>query len=576
MISALRASAIRTLYLQARNSAVAALVVTIYMTVTAWPFTPARVVLSWLAAQMLVQLARLALIQAFMRTAPADAQLPRWAAIYTGYMAVAGLLWGLAGILFMHPHEPVTLALTLCGLYGITSGSVPGNAYNRSGLDAFVITIFGCVLIHLIASNDIIYSALGIASAFYAGILMLFCRVQERTILESFSIRFQNEELVAELRQRTAEAEQARRTAEAASLAKSQFLAAASHDLRQPLHALGLLAGALAAVKKPHMAVDVVENIQANVGALEGLFNGLLDIARFDANAVGVELVPIASDEIFDRLEHYLRPMADDFGLDLRFRSDGSLLYTDPLLIEQILSNLAANALRNAKRGGVLIAARRRGDRVRLEIWDQGSGIAEADRSRIFDEFVQVGNPERDRRKGMGLGLTIARRAARLLGSDVQFCSVLGRGSVFWLDQPLSDQPAARAGVEDIAVAPSALAPGGTRSVLVLDDDPAVRDACSTLLGSWGIDALCVSSTSEAETALAGRHFSLLLIDYRLSGPINGLDFLKVHHGRHAAAPFAAYLLTGDLSADLIASAGEAGIPLLQKPLSPRRLRSLL
>lgn len=576
MISPLRASAIRTLYLQARNSAVAALVVTIYMTVTAWPFTPARIVLSWVAAQAVVQLARLALIRTFVRTAPADEQLPRWATIYTAYMAIAGLLWGLAGVLFMHPHEPVTLALTLCGLYGITSGSVPGNAYNRAGLNAFVITIFGCVLIHLLAANDIVYGALGIASAFYAGILMLFCRVQERTIMESFAIRFQNEELVAELRQRTAEAEQARRTAEAASLAKSQFLAAASHDLRQPLHALGLLAGSLAAVKKPHMATDVVDNIQANIGALEGLFNGLLDIARFDANAVGVDLASIASDEIFDRLDHYLRPIADDFSLDLRFRSDGSLLYTDPLLIEQILSNLATNALRNAKRGGVLIAARRRGDRVRLEIWDQGSGIAEADRGRIFDEFVQVGNPERDRSKGMGLGLTIARRAARLLGSDVNFCSVLGKGSVFWLEQPLSDQPVARVETREAAIVPSALVPGGARSVLVLDDDPAVRSACSTLLGSWGIDALCVSSTDEAEAALARRHFSLLLIDYRLSGPINGLDFLKAQCARDVDIPVAAYLLTGDLSADLIASAGDAGISLLQKPLSPQRLRALL
>ncbi|MCW5760489.1 MAG: hypothetical protein KIS90_12045, partial [Phenylobacterium sp.] len=235
-----RAEAIRTLYVQIGNAFAAAMVVTIYMVVTAWLYNPPAVVLGWAAVQTSTQLLRLVLVAAYRRRPRADAELPRWANLVTAYMALAGAVWGSTAFLFIHLDEPITLALTLCGLYGISGGSVPGNAYNPPGLYAFVGLIFLSVFARLAAAPTPGHLALGVASLGFAAILFGFCRVQARTVMEGFRIRFENLDLLAQLQARTEESDAARRKAEQASLAKSQFLAAASHDLRQPLYALSL------------------------------------------------------------------------------------------------------------------------------------------------------------------------------------------------------------------------------------------------------------------------------------------------------------------------------------------------
>ena len=163
----------------------------------------------------------------------------------------------------------------------------------------------------------------------------------------------------------------------------------------------------------------MVDNIQDSIAAMESLFVGLLDVSRLDAGVVKPRLAAVSVDALFDRLSQYFHPIAVERGLDLRFRSDGEWVTSDVTLIEQVLSNLVSNALRCTPKGGVLIAARTRGRHVRLEVWDTGIGIGEADLQRIFEEFVQLDNPERDRRKGLGLGLSIAQRSAALIGGTV-------------------------------------------------------------------------------------------------------------------------------------------------------------
>ncbi|MBO9669432.1 MAG: hybrid sensor histidine kinase/response regulator [Sphingobium sp.] len=573
-MDAVRAEAIRTLFVQARNSAIAALVVTAYMVVAAWDYSDHQVILSWLGLQTLAQLARLALVALFHRRQPKDEALERWALAYTLYMALAGALWGASSFLYMHAEQPITIALTLCGLYGISAGSVPGNAYNPSGVYAFVVTIFGCVLVELTRQREAVYIVLGIASAAFAAILILFCKVQARTILNSFRIRFENQALLEALTQQREAAEQARAEAEQASLTKSQFLAAASHDLRQPLHALGLLAGSLRSLVQTDATQRVVTEMRANIHAMEGLFNGLLDLARLEAGVVQVASEPLPSDELFDRLNHFLKATSLERGIDLRFRSDGAIMHSDPVLIEQIMLNLAANAIHNTERGAVLCAARRRGGTVRLEVWDTGRGIAASELDRIFEAFVQLGNVERDRRRGMGLGLAIAQRSAELLGTTIGVASRPGHGSVFWLSQPV----AAKAVAPVPAPPPARAKPDcAERHILVIDDDEAVQRSLDLLFDGWNVQAQIMSTGEQALAALQqGETFSHVLCDYRLPGPHDGIDLLLALRDVSGLPPHRLFLITGDMDAGLIARADNHGLALLHKPLSPEKLQTLL
>jgi len=565
--------AIRTLYLQLRNSAAAAGIVTIYMVVTTWPWSPRRTILLWLAVQLSTQIVREGLLQAYRRVQPPSEALPRWALYYMLYMACAGIVWGSTIFLFARPETPITVALTLCGLFGIAGGSVPGNAYNPPGLYAFVGLIFSFVLVRMMTVGTTGYPALGVAAVGYAAILILFCRVQARTIRDGFRIRFENRALVAELTVQKAEAEEARRTAEQANLAKSQFLAAASHDLRQPLYALGLFSASLEDLKLDAEGKRVVGNIQDNIAALESLFDGLLDVSKLEAGAVHVRPQAVSVDELFDRLSHYFRPLAAERGLDLRLRSGGEHVWSDPVLLEQVLSNLISNALRCTHHGALLVAARQRGNRLRFEVWDTGVGIAAADLHRIFDEFVQLGNPERDRRKGLGLGLAIARRAVALLDAEIEAASRPGRGSRFQFSQPMTERP--KAATAKPSTPP--IAARGSGSILFVDDDRNVQRGISELLGRWNV---AFEIVGDAESALRriddGARPRMLLSDYRLPGGMSGLDLIDAVRALDLADAPDMALVTGDLDPRLIAAAQAKSVPLLYKPLRAAQLKALL
>ena len=574
MIDPIRAEAVRTLYLQARTSAAAAAIVTLYMAGTAWAFTPAPVVIGWLVIQFATQVAREALLRAWHNSVVADEQLPRWARLYTAYMGLAGVVWGATMFLFAHPAEPVTVALTLCGLYGISSGSIPGNAYNLPGIHAFVGLIFSAVFVRLLLAGGWDYAMLGFASAGFGGIMIMFGRVQARTVSEGFRIRFENVALLGALRERTAEAEDARHRAEHANISKSQFLAAASHDLRQPLYALSLFSASLDALKLDEEARVVVGDIQLSISALESLFNGLLDISRLETGAIQPRLEPIDVDGLFDRLSQYFRPIAIERGLDLRFRSNGEQVSSDAALLEQTLSNLLSNALRCTHRGAVLVAARRRRATLRLEVWDTGIGIAEGDLARIFEEFVQLGNPERDRRKGLGLGLSIAQRGAVLLGSGIDVCSRPGRGSRFAIAQPFAPQGTR-------TPAPLPVEPARIASVdlpiLIVDDDPDVRRALAGLLDRWGVANVVIGDAGDALVLIdAGHRYGVALVDYRLPGAMTGLDLIAAIVARRPDPLPAFTLITADFDPAMIAAARAADIPIVHKPLRPDQLRALV
>lgn len=374
----------------------------------------------------------------------------------------------------------------------------------------------------------------------------------------------------------TLELRKKKEEAENATLAKSRFLAAASHDLRQPTHALGMFVARLAQLPHDAQTCKLIENLEASVQAMQDLLNGLLDVSRLDAQSVQVRAQPIALDDLFDQLRSGLGMTANDKGLRLKIRPTTVWVMSDPTLLYRILLNLVSNALRYTQKGGVLVACRVRRDAeiARIEVWDTGMGIAPEHHELIFKEFFQVENPERDRRKGLGLGLNIVHRTASLLGHRLQFNSSLGHGTRFIIDIALA--PVGANGRKNALTGPGQNDELFGLRILVLEDDSLSREALATLLESW---AATVDRVENLPAALAlvktGPIPDVIVSDYRLPDGVNGMDAIAQIRVA-AGSDIAACLISGDTDPGLMLAARDAGLTLLHKPVRPAKLRSFL
>ena len=569
----IRTECVRTLYRQIPNSMAAALGVTAYLVITLWRHAPHALLGYFLLLQAASQVHRLVILRAYRRATLTVENSERWAGRYSVYMLGAGAVWGIAGLMFLRPQNPLAQVFTMCGLYGISGGAVSGNAYHPPALRAFVMPIFGIVFLHLLSLGSAEYVALGTASLFYMLILLLFCRVQHKSIVESMQIRFENADLIAELQVQKASAEAAKARAEQADLAKSRFLAAASHDLRQPLHALSLFSATLRELELDTRQREVVEQIYRNIDSLEALFDELLDISKLDAGYIRPSIVDFPIQRVLDSLQTRYAPLADEKALSFRIKSSRATVKSDAALLERVLGNLVANAIRYTHEGGVLVGCRRRGQTLTIAVWDSGIGIESEQHERIFEEFFQLGNPERDRRNGLGLGLPIARRIAHLLGSELELRSTLGRGSAFALSVSLGDPSVVVQPTPELAVSGDALA---GRCVIVIDDEAAIRQGMHELLSQWGCVSLEAPSAEQALELLnaKGAVPELVLADYRLTQGSNGAHAVELLRERFGAT-LPALLITGDTGPERLREAKQSGLHMLHKPVRPAQLRAL-
>ncbi|QQP89304.1 PAS domain S-box protein [Skermanella sp. TT6] len=375
----------------------------------------------------------------------------------------------------------------------------------------------------------------------------------------------------AMLRDAESEARQARRTAEEATLARSRFFAAASHDLRQPYQAIRLLHQLLAdrLVDPAHRAL--AEKLGEAIQAGESLLNVLLDVSALEAGTIRPRMADVAVEGLLTRLAHEMEPQAQAAGLRFRVRPCRASVRSDPVLLQRMISNLLSNALRYTPSGGILLGCRRRGGAIRIEVWDTGIGIPEENLGDVFEDFIQLGNPERDRSRGLGLGLAVVARMAKLLDHRIEVRSVPGRGSMFAVTVPLSER---RGGAE----VPAAPAPGKRRlegrTAIVIDDDPIVLESLALVIESWGMSAVRVVSLDELHAALAGVTHppDLVLADYRLQGDRSGSDAVELVRSR-CGTPVPALLLTGDTHPDRLREAAAHGYRILHKPIHPAVLR---
>lgn len=493
---------------------------------------------------------------------------------YTIILCTAiGILRGILPWIAFDHASPLAIALLLCFMAGIQAGSL---TFMAPVLPAFVgySTVFVAMLaLKLITLGDAMYWGMAIGSILFCIAIIGSARGASQTFRKMVELRFENSELVERLRQETATAQAARLEAETANQAKSKFLAAASHDLRQPIHAQGLFLEVLARSELTAQQREVLDNARAASSASSEMLNTLLDFSRLEAGVVTVSRRSFELQPLLNRIGTELAPLADDKGIVYRQRDADAVVESDPALVELILRNLISNAIRYTERGGVLIGCRRRAGQVHVEVWDSGIGIAADNQQEIFREFHQLGNPERDRRKGLGLGLAITERLARAANHQLQLRSIVGRGSKFVLILPLTgERPgdlAAPVPAEPMAEPYPPIMPC---RILVIDDDEAVREGMRRLLTSWGALSEAVEGIEEARLCVERSVPDLVICDYRLREQRTGAEAIAILRERIADLP--AILITGDTAPERLREAEASGIPLLHKPVLPAALQA--
>ncbi len=359
--------------------------------------------------------------------------------------------------------------------------------------------------------------------------------------------------------------------AEHGNRAKTRFLAAASHDLRQPMHALGLFVAELGQKQHAPDTHRLVAQIAVSAETMENLLDSLLDISRLDAGVLDRQIKPFPLQPLFERIDVDYRREADQRSQRLRLRPTNLWVESDPLLLERILHNLISNALRYAPGGTILLACRKRGDKVRIEVRDNGPGIAQEAQDTIFQEFVQLDNPERNRAKGLGLGLAIVRRLTNLLEHDLSLRSTPGRGALFAVELR-----AAKPGLIPEGIPPPPAHSLYGRHIVLVDDDELAVASTTGLLESWGCQVTAAASL-ELILSTIDEHAKpdIIVCDYQSGSSVDGLaiiERLRAHFGQRVPA----IILSGDTSAAVTDNARQAGIPLLHKPVRPAKLRALL
>ncbi|KPM58385.1 histidine kinase [Pseudomonas putida] len=378
---------------------------------------------------------------------------------------------------------------------------------------------------------------------------------------------------IAERKQIARALRDARDAAETANRSKDKYLAAASHDLLQPLNAARLLISTLRERPLPEAEKVLVERTHQALEGAEDLLTDLLDISRLDQAAVKPDVALYRLDELFGPLVSEFRTVADAAGLKLRARIADYAISTDLRLMTRILRNFLSNACRYTDEGRILLGARRRGDHLRLEVWDTGRGIAADRLQAIFLEFNQLDVGRAADRKGVGLGLAIVERIAKILGYRIEVRSWPGRGSMFSIDVPIGE--AMPLPIHQAAPQPGAGNPLPGRRLLVLDNEVSILESMGALLGQWGCEVVTATDQAGALLALQGRAPELILADFHLDHGVVGCEVVR-HLREHFGAAIPAVIITADRSDQCRRSLNKLGAPLLNKPVKPGKLRAVL
>jgi len=482
----------------------------------------------WFIALLLESLLRLRSARAFQMGLEPATQTSRWTSRWLWMAATAGVLWGTAGYHFYAPELVIQQLVFLAIILGVIFGSLTLYASYGPALFLYLPLVLLPLVLRMIAQHDPAnYTGAAIVMAVLA-FTLFFGRNFGRTIAESVRSTVENEVLVRQLLAERRIANEARRSAEAATRSKTQFFAHASHDLRQPLQAIGIYCSLLRKRASGPM-VPLVRNLSTGVETLSKLVEELLEISRLDSGAILPQVGPVALIDVLTVLQREFLPLAAAKRLDLRIRPSQLVVTTDAVLLSRVLRNLLVNAIRYTPRGGILLAARRRGGGVNIEVWDTGPGIHQQELNRVFEEFYRGESSKGETggagSKGFGLGLSIVRRICGVLGHALTVHTRPGSGTMFRVTVPLSSaKPPRRSNVQQTAE--SAIQPIAGHRIVVLEDNEAILNSLARLLRSWGADVISATGFTGALVKHLGRdrRADLIVADQDLGGTVDGAE----------------------------------------------------
>jgi len=479
---------------------------------------------------------------------------------------MSGLLWGASTIWFF-PEQLEYQLFMLFMLGGIALGASNSDVNYLPGYYAYVWSSLSLLVIALFWVGEKIQMGIGLTTIFFIIAISIYGRASHKTTYESIKLRFENDDLVQKLEEKTL-------LAEKANMSKSKFLATASHDLRQPLHTSVLLLDALRFTLEKDSQNDILDKLVRSHEHLSTLFDSLLDISNLDSGSVKVNLQAVSIAELYSSLEEEYSLAAQKKGLNFYVEPIVAFIKTDPILISRIIGNLLSNAIRYTPKGAITLGAVEDQNQVLITVADTGIGISNDHHQKIFNEFEQLNNSHRDYRLGLGLGLSIVKRLSRLLGHEIKIESKPGSGSTFSLrcqtEDPQQETVQAAAVLTDIDVK-------RRLNILFVDDEKPVREAISLVLNNFDMNVITAESASEAIEHLANIKPSLdvIVADYRLKNGETGFDVIeKTCEFMNADIP--SIIVTGEVNLDQIKSAQRKNVVIVQKPISSAVLMPLI
>ncbi|CAG9177278.1 hybrid sensor histidine kinase/response regulator [Cupriavidus respiraculi] len=569
-----QAKLLATVHRVAPSGIVASLLLPALTAIAFWNDAQHRALLGWCAVMLLQALGTGWFYFGYRRdgvTMSRSAHTRKWWSHMRGVAILNGMTWGSSAVLHLYSTSVVFSG----ALFLLTLGVLAGSTTSQSPAPSNLVYAGIPILVPNMLLAEYAFPGHG---TYIQLLLVIYSLMLSRHALNLNRTLVRAIQLESESRRLAKQFQEEKERALHASEEKSRFLAAASHDLRQPVHALVMLVEALRARNRSSSLHPLVEQVAAGTQTIDLLFRSLLDLSKLEGRKVLPTLEPCELGDVIREVISQFAADARESGLTLSPRVPAELYaMAEPVLLRRALFNLVQNALRYTERGGVLVTARQRRKHVRLEVWDTGAGITPEHLPDIFSPYYQVHNQERDPSHGLGLGLAIFKECVRLMRGTYGVRSVPGKGSVFWFALGLVPEETV-ASIRAVRAATLARDSKPDRlrgSVLVVDDDSQIRKAWIALMEAWGVQVACAAHGAEADRLFAsGLKPDIIFCDLRLPGSENGLDLLERWQNTQPQARSA--LLTGDLKSDALAAAEEAGYFVIPKPVDPASLRMLL
>ncbi|MCK5335383.1 MAG: hybrid sensor histidine kinase/response regulator [Gammaproteobacteria bacterium] len=536
-----------------------------------WDSVPQTTLLSWIGYNATLSAIFIFTTLKFRHTPPEQRNLQRWIMLFPAGGVLLGLGWGSTSLWPNVMTDLNSMVFLVLVVLGVAAAGIAILAPYLRSFYALALLIILPFAFQVFQHDTKLHHYLGIMLLIYLFIILMSGHHMKRAVLTSINLRLENLDLVDDLVEKNSQTEQAREIAVQADLSKSKFLAAASHDLRQPLHALGLFVDALESrIQYPEVR-SIVENIRISTDALSDLLNALLDISKLDAGVLEPKTSDFQLRPLLHRIQTEFTEPALEKSLQLEVIDCDFIIHTDPSMLERILLNLVSNALRYTREGSIKLDCHKQDEQIIIEVHDTGIGINEDNIENIFEEFYQIENPERDRRKGLGLGLAIVKRLADLINCPLSVSSVPDKGSVFSISVPHIASATQINTSENIFVNDLK----DTR-VLIIDDEAIIRLGMRKVLEQWHCKVEEAESIEQALDKINNNYeFDIILTDYRLRKNQTGTEAIeKIHSSSGKNIP--AIILTGDTDPQRLREAKDSGYKLLHKPVSSAKLRSLM